>query len=139
MAGTDVDVVGYVAGRERRTQLTGDPGRQRPVEGHAVLQLHEEDQASRAPLGVLQMHDEAVGNPRNRFDDGVELTRAEPDAAPVEGGIRAPGDHARAPVGDGDPVTMAPHPGEPLEVGLGQSGCRRRHPRARSASRAWVR
>src|SRR5690606_41108462 len=48
----------------------------------------------------------------------IEIARTHPDATPVESGIRAAGDHAAATVGDLDPVTLAPHPGEVIEVGL---------------------
>ncbi len=53
-----------------------------------------------------------------RLDDGVELAGTEPDATPVQGGVGAAGDDARPSLGDGEPVAVAPHAREAVEVGV---------------------
>ena len=78
----------------------------------------EQQQLARAAARVLEVHDEAVGDlaaaPRR-----PRRTRAVPEAhaAAVERRVAAAGDHARAAVGDRDPVAVAPDAGPRLEVG----------------------
>ena len=52
----------------------------------------EQQQLARAAAGVLEMDDEAVGDLGQRLDDGVELGRAQADAAAVERRVGAAGD-----------------------------------------------
>jgi hypothetical protein len=60
--------------------------------------------------------DEAVGDLGELLDDAVELARAETDAAAVERRVGAPRDDAAAALGELDPVALAPHPREHVEV-----------------------
>ena len=54
------------------------------------------------------------------LDDAVELGRAEPDAAAVEGGVAAPGHHAAAVGLEDDPVAVPPDARVAVEVGRPQ-------------------
>src|SRR5919204_540375 len=69
-----------------------------------------------AALGVLEVDDEAVDHLLDVLDDRVQLARSEPDAAAVEGGVRAAGDDAAAALGEHDPVALAPDAGVEVEV-----------------------
>ena len=62
---------------------------------------HDEQQQLAGAAGpVLEVDDERVRDPGQRLDDRVELRGPQPDAAAVERGVGAAGDHARAAVGD---------------------------------------
>ena len=94
------------------------------VELRAGCGRDEQDQLAHAvvvivggTLGVVEVHDQAVGDLGERLDDGVEVARAEAHAAPVQGGVGAARDGTGPVVGEGDPVAVAPHAGEVLEVG----------------------
>ena len=65
------------------------------VERRAVASDDEQQQLARAAAGVLEVHDEAVGDLGQRLDDRVELGGAEAHAAAVERRVGAAGDHAR--------------------------------------------
>ena len=78
-----------MAWRELRAQAAADAAAQLVVQHDAVGEHDEQDELARASLVVLEMDDEAVGDLGQLLDDAVELTRAEADAAAVEGGVRA--------------------------------------------------
>ena len=65
---------------------------------------------------VFEVHDQTVANARYRFDHGIELARAHADTAAIQSGIGTARDDARAALGDGDPVAMAPRVGKAREV-----------------------
>src|SRR5581483_2803556 len=115
-----VNGVGHVAGRQGAPQLGGDAALQPVVDLDALGGGDEQQQLPHpdAALGlVLEVHDEAVGHLGEPLHHRVELGRAEPHPAPVEGGVGPAGDHAAAVVVEGDPVAVAPHAGEVVEVG----------------------
>ena len=73
----------------------GDLGRAARRRARAPSAEHDEQQQlAGAALGVLQVHDQRVGDLGQALDHGVELGGAQPDAAAVEGRVGAAGDHA---------------------------------------------
>ena len=105
-------------GDEDEETRPGDAGAQRVVEHGAVGENDEEQQFARSAGFVLEMHDERVGHVGQPFDHGVELARAQPDPAPVEGRVRATRDDARAVLTDRDPVAVSPDPRVYVEIRL---------------------
>ena len=113
-----------IAGHARRScQARGAArARSRSVALHARLELavqldaraqhDEQDELVR----LLEVDDEAVEHVVELLDHGVELARAEPDAAAVEGRVGAAGDHRAAALGEHDPVAEAPEAREVVEV-----------------------
>ena len=63
------------------------------------------------------MHDQAVSDLGHRFDDRVEVARAEPHSPAIQRRVGPPGDDTSAISIEGDPVSVVPHAGEFLEVG----------------------
>ena len=87
---------------------------------------------ARAASGVVEVDNEAVSHLGKTFDDRVELGRAHPDAAPVEGAVGPTRDNNRPPFGESGPIAVRPDAREPVEVGRRGSGYRRRPRNARA-------
>ena len=104
-----------------------------------VGQHDEQQQLARRRRRVLQVHDDRVGHLGQALDDRVELAGAQAHAAPVEGGVGPAGDHAGAPLGDGDPVAVPPHARVDVEVRLAVAATRRGRSRSRPACAASAR
>src|SRR5207302_8976181 len=84
----------------------------------ALGEYDEQRQFPGTALAVFQVHHDGIHDLGQPFHDRVELGRAQPDAAPVEGGIGAAGDDAAAALGDGDPVAVPPDARVHIEIGL---------------------
>ena len=141
-----LDPVGHVARRQLGGERPADARRQLVVEHGAGTQRDEQDQLAEARRGdapgggiVLDVHHERIGDLVEALDHRIEIARAEAHAAAVERGVGAPGDDARAVVGERDPVAVAPHAGEVLEVGGAVPRAVGVVPEARPASRASAR
>src|SRR3974390_3595257 len=67
---------------------------------------------------VVEVHDQAVDNARDRLDDPIELACAHSNATAVEGGIGPAADDAGPIPLERHPIAMGPHPWMGSEVGL---------------------
>src|ERR1700733_14020763 len=111
-----LDRVGHVARGELRAQRFGDLHAQRGIERRAGRRHDEQEELAGTAAGVLEVNAERVDDLRDVLDDGIELARAEANAAAVERGIGASGEDAAAPLGEHDPVSLAPHARVHVEV-----------------------
>ena len=104
---------------------------------HPVGEGDEQDQRTgTASVGVLEMHDEAVGDAVDGLDHAVDLAGADAHAATIQRCVGAAGDDATAVLVERDPIAVPPHAGVGVEVGGAAAATRRRRPRTRSASTA---
>ena len=106
--------------RELAAKLLSDPLAQGVVDLD-VLRDDEQQQLADPALRVLEVNDQRLGYLGQAFDHRVELARAEPHPASVQGRVRAPGEHAAPPLGEADPVALTPYTGVAVEVGLAQA------------------
>ena len=107
-------------------------GAQVVVERGAGREGDEEHELAHRLVGVvtLEVHDEAVGHLGQPFDDRVEVAGAEAHATPVQRGVGAARDHARAVVGERDPVAVPPHARVVVEVRVPAASRRSDRPRS---------
>src|SRR4029450_9486104 len=115
--GDGLDAVGDVAGGQLGPDRGPDAAAQLVVQPGPRAQHHEQQQPPLA-AGIAGVDDQAVGDLVQALDDPVELGRAHPDPAPVEGRVRAAADDAGATLADLDPVAVAPDPRPGREVAV---------------------
>jgi hypothetical protein len=101
------DLIGHVPRGELASNGGGDPGTQVLVDLDAGRR-HDEQRHGVPAVRELDADDEAVGDLRQRLDDAVDLGRTQPDTPTVQRGVGAAGDDDAPPLGDRDPVTLAP-------------------------------
>ncbi len=94
--------------------------------GQVVIQFeplaqHHEQGHPRAAFAVGHVDHQCVDDLLHREHGAVDLARSHPHPAAVDGRIRAPVDDRRAARGDLDPVAVAPHAREGVEVALAQA------------------
>src|SRR5262249_53894022 len=117
-----INLVGYVPRRKGGAQFARNARPQIVIQAYAISQYDKQQQLAGSALGVLEVHHDRVDDVVQTLDHGVELAGPESHTTPVEGGVGAPGDHAGAPVADGDPVTVAPDAGVHVEVRVPVAG-----------------
>ena len=114
------------------------PGRRRARRRPPSTTNSTRSPGSSAP-GASRWTTRLSATPSIRLDDAVDLGRPDTDTTTVERRVGPTGDDAAAPLGDRDPVAVAPDTRVVLEVRVAVPATRRRRPRSRPASTASVR
>jgi hypothetical protein len=106
-----------VPGGVLAAEPVGDRAAQRVVQHDPVVQRDEQWHEEPA-AGQVEVDDEGAADLRHRLERGVDLSGADPDAVPVQGGVAAAQHEAAAPLVDPEEVALPPDPGEVGEVRL---------------------